>query len=187
MEGSAMSIDEMLERYPKSEVEKAIFDRDFSQHRAQTIAGLEESIHRGINADLCRQTLDQIDRIMPPHAPSYPDIPENLDPDVIWRIGVLRYTYRNGSPAPALPGIMPDEDTRNVSAVQEAYLRGELKADRDKVTVWFAGRKVLGPCTREGIWDKIRSERQTWNEQYGESQPWVEDVVPLRQRYSLAS
>lgn len=30
MEGSTMSIDEMLERYPKIEVERAILDRDFT-------------------------------------------------------------------------------------------------------------------------------------------------------------
>ncbi|KAJ9216508.1 hypothetical protein DTO166G4_1724 [Paecilomyces variotii] len=177
-----MSIDEMLERYPKIEVERAVFDRDFTLHRAQTIAGLQESINRGINVDICRQTLDEIDHIIPPQAPFYPDVPKNLDPDVIWRIGVLRYAYRNGSPAPALAGLMPEEDMRNISAVLDAYRRGELKVDVDKVTVWFAGRMVLGPCVREGLWDKIRSERQAWSEAYGESQPWVEDVVPLRQR-----
>ncbi|GAD94204.1 hypothetical protein TERG_08337 [Paecilomyces variotii No. 5] len=156
MEGSTMGIDEMLERYPKIEVERSIFDRDYSKHRAETVARLWESMHSGINASICRQTLNEMDNISPLQAPSYPDVPKNLDSDVVWRIGVLRYAYRNGSPAPVLPGLMPEEDMRNISAVLDAYIRGELRVDADKVTVWFAGKMVLGPCVREGIWDKIR-------------------------------
>ncbi|OQD67410.1 hypothetical protein PENDEC_c037G07104 [Penicillium decumbens] len=161
-----MTVEEMLQRYPKSEVEKAIFDIKFSEHRAQTIKRLHESIARGVNVDLCHQLLKEIERDKPPGPP----------------IKALKYQYRNGPPPPVMPGLVPEEDIRNVHAVLSAYREGKLQIDLDKVTVWFAGHMVLGPRPREGVWDKIREEQKAWTKEYGKSRPWVEDFVPRRAR-----
>jgi hypothetical protein len=105
-----------------------------------------------------------------------PHEPQHLDAAVLWRIKLLKYEYRNGPPAPAMPGLVPEEDIRNIDAVLSAYRREELQVDPDNVTVWFAGQMVLGPRPREGLWDKIWEEQQAWTKVYGDSQPWVEDV-----------
>jgi len=86
-----------------------------------------------------------------------------------------------------MPGLVPEEDIRNVHAVLSAYREGKLQIDLDKVTVWFAGHMVLGPRPREGVWDKIREEQKAWTKEYGKSRPWVEDFVPRRARYAVAT
>ena len=105
-----------------------------------------------------------------------PDEPQHLDAAVLWIIKLLKYEYRNGPSVPAIPGLIPEEDIRNVNAVLSAYRRGELRGDLDKVTVWFAGQMVLGPRPREGVWEKIWEEQQASTKVYGDSRPWVEDV-----------
>ncbi|KAF3394319.1 hypothetical protein F1880_005370 [Penicillium rolfsii] len=171
-----MTIGEMLQRYPRAEVERAIFDFNFSLHRAQTVKRYQDSIARGVNVDQCQQVLKEIEENMPPGPPVDPDEPQHLDAAVLWRIKLLKYEYRNGPLVPAIPGLIPGEDIRNVNAVLSAYRRGELQGDRDKVTVWFAGQMVLGPRPREGVWEKIREEQKEWTKVYGKSWPWVEDV-----------
>jgi hypothetical protein len=81
-----------------------------------------------------------------------PDEPQHLDAAVLWRIKLLKYEDQNGPPAAAIPGLVPDEDIRNINAVLSAYR------------------------PRESLWDKIWEEQQAWTKVYGDSQPWVEDV-----------
>ncbi|KAN0086543.1 hypothetical protein V8E54_000231 [Elaphomyces granulatus] len=88
---------------------------------------------------------------MPQGPPVDPDEPQHLDAAVLWRIKLLKYEDQNGPPAAAIPGLVPDEDIRNINAVLSAYR------------------------PRESLWDKIWEEQQAWTKVYGDSQPWVED------------
>ncbi|KAJ5698107.1 hypothetical protein N7462_000112 [Penicillium macrosclerotiorum] len=143
-----MTVDQMLERYGKGQVEQVLFILDFEQ-----------------------TLVDYQDRFDPDEDPS-------LSPDVLWRIMALKYQFKGGRNNLGLYGQdeIHESVKVNIDAVLAAYRNGGLEVSKDMISVWWAGNLVKGPMKRKD-WnrDSLPSDMPEWREKYGPGLPWVED------------
>jgi hypothetical protein len=67
----------------------------------------------------------------------------------------------------------------NLNAVPDTYRHGDIKVKDDQVTVWFAGRLVIGAIDRHKQHEKDLVDKVAeWREKYGPGRVWVEEVYP---------
>jgi hypothetical protein len=97
---------------------------------------------------------------------------------------VLKYMYRD-SPTQSddwrdLNTVHPHELV-NLNAILNAYRRKDIKVVDGQVTVWFAGKMVMGPlgCSKLEIGDLVENVSQ-WQKEYGPGRVWVEEVCRYR-------
>lgn len=69
-------------------------------------------------------------------------------------------------------------DKQNIEAILHAYRTKELgEAKKGEMTVWFAGRLVMGPVREDDEhYNEIDRRVPGWNEQYGRGQARTESV-----------
>ncbi|KAL1983597.1 hypothetical protein VTN96DRAFT_10176 [Rasamsonia emersonii] len=66
---AGMTLDEMLTKYPKRQVEQAVTQRKYKEGRERTIRQFEEQIRQGINAETCNEGLENLLKTTPPAPP----------------------------------------------------------------------------------------------------------------------
>ncbi|RMJ20810.1 hypothetical protein PHISP_08319 [Aspergillus sp. HF37] len=176
-----LTVDEMLERYPKEDVEHAIYSRDYVGDRKRLIEKYQHIIARGFNVEIATKALDELLEHTPSEPPIDPDEPADLDPDVLWRIKVLKYMYRNCPvvrPANILEldfASVDPETVVNRDAILNAYRRGDLKVVSGQMSVWFAGNLVIGPVPEsEFSLDDLVANVPEWRKKYGPGRVWEE-------------
>lgn len=64
-----LTVDEMLAKYPKPNVDKAIYNRQYTQSRELLIEKFERQIQAGINAESCQRGLKNLLENSPPGPP----------------------------------------------------------------------------------------------------------------------
>jgi len=116
-----LTITKMMEKYPKDVVECAMFRKNYKEGRDNTIRKFKELIERGINTETCKRGLENILQKTPAAPPVDPTEPRYLNPDVAWRVRVLKHFHQ------------PDCDNlyelENLNSVLEAYRCGKLSSD----------------------------------------------------------
>ncbi|KAF3010407.1 hypothetical protein E8E15_002708 [Penicillium rubens] len=113
-----------------------------------------------------RLTIDEMLERYPRFDPAEP---QDLRPDVLWKIQFLKYMYRDGDD-------VDEEEWVNYHAVLNAYRSGHLDVDPDKVTVWFAGELKLGPFPRCDLKEMaISTQISEWRAELGHGRVWIED------------
>ena len=98
-----------------------------------------------------------------------PTEPSDLNPDVAWRVRVLKHFHQ------------PDCDNlyelENLNSVLEAYRCGKLRVENGQVTVFFAGRVVMGPLSNRDLDLKYVVDKvPEWQTAYGPGRIWLEEV-----------
>ncbi|OJJ41992.1 hypothetical protein ASPZODRAFT_78107 [Penicilliopsis zonata CBS 506.65] len=179
----ALTVDQMLQRYSKKNVERAIFHRDYVSERTRLIEEYNIMITTGHNVEVATRARDTFIEDTPSQPPIDPDEPADLDPDVLWRIKILKYMYRD-SPVIRPDSILDidamsvDPDTIvNRDAILNAYRHGNLKVVFGEVSVWFAGNLVVGPVQNSKLdQDHIIDKVPEWKEKYGPGRVWQERV-----------
>ncbi|KAJ6190024.1 hypothetical protein N7519_000045 [Penicillium mononematosum] len=150
-----VTIDEMLERYPR--------------RRAKVIRQFEQQIDQGVNVESCREGIQWALENMSPTRPFDPAEPQDLHPDVLWRIQFLKYMYLDGDD-------VDEEEWVNYHAVLNAYRSGRFDMDPEKVTVWFAGELKLRPFPRRDLNEvAISMQISEWRAELGHGRVWIED------------
>ncbi|KAJ5593887.1 uncharacterized protein N7459_000095 [Penicillium hispanicum] len=165
-----LSLDEMFERYPRHEVEKAMYRIDYPSRRVEVIRQFEKQIDQGVNVESCREGIQWALKNMPLSRPVDPTESQDLHPDVLWRIQSLKYMYRD-------PFDIAEEELVNYHAVLDAYRNGRLHVDLEKVTVWFAGEMKLGPFPRSDLKKKATTAQVSAWRADGHGRVWIEDVI----------
>ncbi|KAK2761256.1 hypothetical protein FQN54_001778 [Arachnomyces sp. PD_36] len=136
-----MTIDEMMAKYPKANVEMAMFTRNYVGLLKKMAREYEAHIARGNNVEAFKKLLQELDEEYTPAPPIDPNEPKDLDPDVLWRIRVLKYQLR--------PSTDTEEGRVNIDAVLNAYRQGKLKVDDEHTTIWYAGHMIMGPLPND--------------------------------------
>ncbi|KAL4784371.1 hypothetical protein BJX76DRAFT_221081 [Aspergillus varians] len=179
-----LTIDEMLQKYPEEEVERAIYNRAYVENK--TIGIYKDMIAKGSNVETASKALQDLLECTPSEPPIDSDEPADLDPDVLWRIRYLKYVSRDrpvarlGSILDFDPESIDPESVVNRDAILNAYRRGDLKVVAGEMSVWFAGNLVLGPLQSSELRiDDIVDKTPEWRKQYGPDRVWEEDVLPL--------
>ncbi|KAK2810327.1 hypothetical protein FQN50_003058 [Emmonsiellopsis sp. PD_5] len=161
-----MTIDEMRAKFPKANVDMAMFDRHYIETRKAMVAEYEEAIAEGTSVEYFEKSLQEL----PPAPPIDPSEPKDLDPDVLWRIRVLKYQLR--------PTAEDHQMRVNIDAVLDAYRTGKLKKVNDELTtLWYAGHMVMGPLpTDDPIFEDLSTVYPKLVEKYGPGDMWTEDT-----------
>ncbi|RMJ24084.1 hypothetical protein PHISP_05042 [Aspergillus sp. HF37] len=167
-QSTGLTVDKMLAIYPREHVEDAIYDRNYEAGRNRTLQRFKDLIAQGVNVESCTKGIQEVMQTTPPSPPVDPDEPNDLDPDVLWRIKMLKYAYREDCDHD--PGQLV-----NLNAVLDAYHRRDLKVVDNEATVWFAGKLTMGPLPDAELKiadyvDKIPA----WREKYGAGRVWIE-------------
>ncbi|QKX56126.1 uncharacterized protein TRUGW13939_03226 [Talaromyces rugulosus] len=177
-----LTVDEMLEMYPKQHVEWAIHSPDYVGARNRRVKKYDDMIARGSNVELAARARDEFLARTPSEPPIDPGEPADLDPEVLRRIRVLKYMYRGCRvvrPATILdldPSTIFPETAVNRDAVLSAYRRGDLNVVPGQATVWFAGNLVAGPLPSSGFTeDYLAKNIPGWREKYGHGHVWTEN------------
>ncbi|KAE8344729.1 hypothetical protein BDV24DRAFT_126320 [Aspergillus arachidicola] len=184
-----LTVEEMLKKYPKGNVEKAIYRLDYVSQRNRMIKSYEDMIDSGHNVELATKALDMYLESTPSEPPIDPDEPADLDPDVLWRIKCLKYIY-HGRPVVRPESILDldfesvDPDCMvNLNAILNAYRSGNLRVVAGEASVWFAGHLVIGPLPNNKLSNyEIIHKVSEWREKYGPGRAWEENPTARRRQ-----
>ncbi|KAK2803561.1 hypothetical protein FQN51_003323 [Onygenales sp. PD_10] len=167
-----MTIDEMMAKFPKANVNMAMFDRHYIETKKALVAEYEECIAEGCSVEYFQKSIQEL----PPAPPIDPSEPKDLDPDVLWRIRVLKYQLR--------PSAEDDQMRVNIDAILDAYRKGKLNKVNDELTtVWYAGHMIMGPLpTDDPMLEKLGTLVPELEEKYGPGDLWTEDTRVYIQR-----
>ncbi|PGH13337.1 hypothetical protein AJ79_03754 [Helicocarpus griseus UAMH5409] len=171
-----MTIDEMMAKYPADKVQLAMFTRDYAGLKKQRASHYKEQIAKGVNVDTCRKGLRRLAEEYTPAPPTNPDEPTDLDPDVQWRMRVLKYRIR--------PKCLDGADMCvNVDAVLDAYRQGKLRISDELSTSWYTGHMFMGPMPNRDAEDcMVGLLHPQLEEMFGPGDFWAENTVVYSQK-----